>query len=352
MPGTDLTPGAPADAAVEDPELEDQEFDDDDEDDDLDDDEPGDSQDDDDDEDDDLGDDDEPPAPAATPPAEAEFQPASVRAAGQVFSIPGGHLAPEGLFVEQAHVDEVLGLIQRAKHQELVGPQVEQAHQREVQRLTALNEVNLAEATAWTAEMQKITASEDALLAFIEHLAPNLEAMKMRVGQARQAKENEVLRKGISLDEPPQGGDDREFSRNAAITLLDNYDRFVATPELAQLIPADRRDVIWKEIASRAPLYVRTADRDYPEISVKKGERVIDLEAMQGDVRRLAGMFAPAKPSRAQEHNDRQQGRKGRRRRRGPRSRATNTVTPPGGDERPKGKTPLERALAKAEEDE
>lgn len=310
-----------------------------------------------DDDEDDEGDEVEGDSSVETPPAESSLQPAVVRAGGQEFTIPGMMIAPEGAVIEKDHLDSVLSLIQRGRHHEMTWPQEQQRWSKEVERLKAINEVDLSEATAWTAEMQRITKDDDAMLAFIENIGHNLEVMKQRVASARSGKELEFLRQGVQLDQPATELSPQEFSQAAAQTLLSHFDQLVGHPEIAALFPAADRGLLWSEIASRAPSYVTTASQDMPELGVMKGEKGLDLDRLENDVRRLGKLRqgstpAPAKPDRAKKINEglRDAPRRGRRRKRAKGPRASVTGTPVRGGTR-NDTTPMDRMLRMAEEE-
>lgn len=246
------------------------------------------------------------------PEPEPEMEPVTVRAGGQVFQVPGAVRAPEGMYVPTEHVDAVLALISRGRHHEMTWPQETQRFKEETRRLQAVNEVDKAEAAAWTAEMTKITASEEAFLAFVDNLTTNLETMKYRVQQARTGKELEMLRQGIRLEAPSTELTGKEFVQAASETLLGHFDQISEDPEMAALLPREDRDVVWQQIAKQANLYITTAPMDIPDEGIVKGERVIDIAKLAGDVRRFADLLGHGrrsatalKPARAEELNKR-----------------------------------------------
>lgn len=232
---------------------------------------------------------------------EVELTPVTVRAGGQEFTVPGAMMAPEGMYVPKASLDQVLSLIQRGRHHEMTWPQEQARYKAETQRLEALRSVDVAEAAAWTAEMMKIMENEDSFLAFTDNLALNLEAMKQRVGQAKIAKENEMLRKGIQLDSPATELSGQDFVSAASETLLGYFDQAMQDQSLAAILPSkEDRDAVWSAVAQQAHLYIVTAPEDDPKMDVRKGERVIDLQRYEADIKRFANLLSKGR-SRGQQ---------------------------------------------------
>jgi hypothetical protein len=222
----------------------------------------------------------EPDAPPAEP-----LDPVVVRAGGESFTVPGALLAPEGMYVPKEHLNAVLSLIQRGRHHEMTWPQEQKRFQQEIQRQEALRNVEVAEAAAWTAEITKVFQNEDAVLAFIDNLGPNLDAIKARVAQARMLKENEVLRQGIRLDQPATELSGQELVQAASESLLSYFDQIVAQADVQTLLGDDDADQVWRLVAKKAPTYITKAPADDPSVGVRKGETVIDLDKLDQDVR-------------------------------------------------------------------
>lgn len=246
---------------------------------------------------------------AAAEPA-VDLQPVTVRAAGQQFTVPGALLAPEGMYVPKEHLDAVLGLIAQGRQHQVSWPQEQQRFRDEIKRRDAVSQVDIAEAVAWTAEMTKVTESEESFMAFMDNLQGNLESMKFRVQQAKVLKENEMLRSGIRLDQPATELRGQDFVQAASASLLENFDEISAG--MTDILPMADRDIVWQAIARQANMYITKAPNDVPELGIVKGERVIDVDRLAGDVRRFAELRAhgrgTGKEPRAKQMNTAMQG--------------------------------------------
>jgi hypothetical protein len=251
----------------------------------------------------------EPPLPAG------ELTPVTVRVGREHVPIEGAVMAPEGLYVPEASVKRVMDLFQRgiraergqgdrAEEQKGWGQTIERERAESV-RQTALREVVEAEAGAYTKELEKIFESEEAFLAFAEQYGRNVELLKSRVAMAKNAAVMDVMKRGINLDQPANTVPIEETNKQAAKSLIENFDDIVENSELATLLPeVKEQDAVFAMLLKNPRRYIENAPYDMPEIGVRKGELVVNRENIFNDAKAFAGFRAqPTVPTRADKVN-------------------------------------------------
>lgn len=239
-------------------------------------------------------------APGAIPAAttDAAVTPLRVRADGAMEEIPGAFQAPEGIYIPKEHQAKVISLLSRGIHHDRGWRQQLGAERNEARRQTALREVDVAKATVYTKKMEEVFSSEEAFMKFAENLNGNLALLNEQINNAETTTRLRFATEGIKLDTPYNVLSGDELLRNSAQSLVDNYnDLLQDAPEVMAAFPDEAsQNELFTMLLKNPTRYVVQAPQDMADIGVRKGDYVIDRQALSAD---MAGMarFRPAQQS-------------------------------------------------------
>ena len=238
-------------------------------------------------------------AAVETPEPADDVQPLRIRAGGQEVEIAGALVAKEGMYVPADKLPDFLQVVQRGVYHQNNWRQEIGRERQEVARQVALREVSEAKASVYTKAMEQVFASEDAFLAFAENLPQNLALLNKDVASAELAAKFAAQQKGINLDTPYNVLSGDELLRQSSEAVVNQYNEVLRSPDLRQLLPDQQsQDQVFALLMRTPQRYIYPAPHEMPDIGVRKGDYVVDKEALAQDARQLAAL-RPAQQARA-----------------------------------------------------
>lgn len=233
--------------------------------------------------------------PVVEPVTEEAPTPLRLRSGGQEYEVPGALIAKEGMYVPADKLPDVLQMLQRGHYHETNWRQEIGRERQEVARQEALREVSEAKASVYTQVMEKVFASEEAFLDFAANLQQNLALVGKDVASAELAAKYAAQQKGINLDQPYNVLSGEDLNRQSAEAVVAQYNEILRQPDLLAMMPDQAsQDQVFALLMRTPQRYIYPAPHAMPDIGVRKGDYVVDKEALAQDSRQLAALRAPA----------------------------------------------------------
>lgn len=233
------------------------------------------------------------PDPAAPPPApEPDIEPLQWLAYGKPVEIPGAQYKPgHGVFIPDSQVPQLRQAWARG-HERY--PQIVNENAELRQALSSVYTRREAEAYAVIEVLGQHFGSEQAFQQFLQYAS---ESPALALREIRAMLKEKQLELGQNVSEPAERLTNPQVdAADVAEALTDEMELMFRQPEFrGKFTPAQQRDLT-NRVFGRANAYLTRADADYPAHGIKKGDLVVNTDALLNDVRYEVSRGAAPKP--------------------------------------------------------
>lgn len=240
--------------------------------------------------------------PIATAPAsgdDEDWAPMTFRAGGRLYEIEGAVVGKDGAYIPLEKLPAVLEHIQRGVHHNSTFQEELAARDRKIAEFDPELNDAVVEANAVLDFLEPHLKSQEAAEAFIANFANHRLLMTAQVDAAKAKANAAKLTKYPQLREPVAAEPtEAEFQEHASRALWAHFDDLLDRGEFRGLFQGPERKALEKEIIQRARDYITTATQDVDAggVTIRKGEKAIDLQRLGQDIRRFAEQTGRVRP--------------------------------------------------------